>query len=87
VAAELKTIYGAPTVHQTNLRFGEFEDKWGANYPIIVKSWRSNCTRLTPFFDYAPEIRRIIYTSNAIESVKACARLSRTGAHLTAMML
>ena len=36
VAAELKTIYAAPTVHQANLRFGEFEDKWGANYLLNV---------------------------------------------------
>ena len=45
-----------------------------ADYPTIVKCWRSNWERITPFFDYLPEIRRIIYTTNAIESVNMSLR-------------
>ncbi len=56
------------------MRLQEFEGKWGADYPTIVKSWRSNWPRITPFFDYPPEIRRIIYTTNAIESVNMSLR-------------
>ena len=52
----------------------EFEDKWGADYPTIVKSWRANWARITPFFEYPPEIRRVIYTTNAIESVNMSLR-------------
>ncbi len=51
-----------------------FESKWGADYPIIDKSWRSNWPRITPFFNYPAEIRRIIYTTNAIESVNMSLR-------------
>jgi putative transposase len=74
VAADLKTIYAASTVDEAAIRLNEFEDKWGADYPTIVKSWRSNWARITPFFDYPPEIRRIIYTTNAIESVNMSLR-------------
>ena len=46
----------------------------GADYPTIVKSWRSNWERIVPFFEYPPEIRRIIYTTNDIESVNMSLR-------------
>jgi putative transposase len=74
VAADLKTIYAAATVDEAQIRLQEFDDKWGADYPTIVKSWRSNWARISPFFDYPPEIRRIIYTTNAIESVNMSLR-------------
>jgi putative transposase len=69
IAADLKTVYAASTVDEAAIRLNEFDDKWGADYPTIVKSWRSNWARLTPFFDYPPDIRKVIYTTNAIESV------------------
>ena len=56
------------------LRLQEFEDQWGQDYPTIVKSWRSNWERIVPFFESPPEIRRIIYTTNAIESVNMSLR-------------
>jgi putative transposase len=74
VAADLKTVYAASTVDEAAIRLNEFDDKWGADYPTIVKSWRSNWARITPFFDYPQEIRRIIYTTNAIESVNMSLR-------------
>ena len=52
----------------------EFEQEWGADYRSIVKSWRSNWTRVIPFFDYPPEIRKVIYNTNAIESVNMSLR-------------
>jgi len=69
VAADLRAIYTAATVEEAEQRLDEFEDKWGEAYPAIVKSWRGNWARLIPFFDYPPEIRKVIYTTNAIESV------------------
>ena len=48
---------------------GEFEERWDAEYLPIGQSWRRNWSRLTPFFDYPAEIRKVIYTTNAIESV------------------
>jgi len=74
VAANLKTIYSAATADAAVLRLQEFEEKWGADYPAIVKSWRSNWERIVPFFEYPPEIRRIIYTTKAIESVNMSLR-------------
>ena len=74
VAADLKTIYAAATADEAQIRLNEFDEKWGTDYPTIVKSWRSNWPRITPFFDYPPEIRRIIYTTNAIESVNMSLR-------------
>ena len=74
IAADLKTIYAASTVDEAAIRLNEFDDKWGVDYPTITKSWRSNWARITPFFDYPPEIRRIIYTTNAIESVNMSLR-------------
>jgi putative transposase len=74
VAADLKAIYSAATADEAVLRLQEFEEKWGADYPTIVKSWRSNWERIVPFFEYPPEIRRIIYTTNAIESVNMSLR-------------
>lgn len=74
VAADLKTVYSASTADEALLRLEEFADQWGQDYPTIVKSWRSNWQRIVPFFEYPPEIRRIIYTTNAIESVNMSLR-------------
>ncbi len=52
----------------------EFEDKWDDAYLPISQSWRRNWARITPFFDYPPEIRKVIYTTNAIESVNMSLR-------------
>jgi putative transposase len=69
VAADLRAIYHAPTADEAALRLAEFEEKWGAAYPAIGQSWRRNWARIIPFFDHPPEIRRVIYTTNAIESL------------------
>ena len=69
VAADLRRIYTAATAEQAELMLGEFEQRWDAEYLPIGQSWRRNWSRLTPFFDYPPEIRKVIYTTNAIESV------------------
>ncbi len=74
VAADLRSIYTAATENEAQMRLEEFEAKWGADYPTIVKSWRSNWARITPFFEYPPEIRKVIYTTNAIESVNMSLR-------------
>lgn len=69
VAADLKRIYQSATADEAEQRLGEFETKWDADYLPIGQSWRRNWSRLIPFFDYPPEIRKVIYTTNAIESV------------------
>lgn len=74
VAADLKQIYSATTVEQAEQRLGEFEDKWDKDYQAIGLSWRRNWARIIPFFDYPPEIRKVIYTTNAIESINMSLR-------------
>lgn len=74
VAADLRTIYAAATLAEAEKGLLEFEEKWGKDYPSIAQSWRRNWERVIPFFDYPPEIRRIIYTTNAIESVNMSLR-------------
>jgi putative transposase len=74
VAADLKRIYQSATVEEAERQLTEFEQKWDGAYPPIAQSWRRNWPRITPFFDYPPEIRKVIYTTNAIESVNMSLR-------------
>ncbi|MYN21251.1 IS256 family transposase, partial [Rugamonas sp. FT107W] len=74
VAADLKLIYSAATVEEAEIRLTEFEEKWDKQYKPISQSWRRNWTRVIPFFDYPPEIRKVIYTTNAIESINMSLR-------------
>lgn len=74
MAADLKPIYRAATEPQARLELAAFKLKWGGKYPSIVKLWDSNWETLTPFFEYPEEIRKIIYTTNAVESLHSTAR-------------
>ena len=74
VASDLRTIYRSSTANEAELKLDEFEDKWNKRYPIISKSWRNNWDRVIPFFAYPNEIRKIIYTTNAIESLNSTVR-------------
>jgi putative transposase len=74
VAADLKLIYGAATEVAAEQQLAEFSLKWDAKFPMIAKSWRANWTRVIPFFAHPPEIRKIIYTTNAIESLNMSLR-------------
>jgi putative transposase len=74
VAEDLKLIYTAATVEEAELNLEAFAKKWDAQLPTISKSWRLNWERLTPFMSYPAEIRRVIYTTNVIESVNSSIR-------------
>jgi len=74
VAADLRAVYAAATVEEAELQMDAFEEKWAEAYPPICQSWRRNWNRIIPFFDYPPEIRKVIYTTNAIESVNMSLR-------------
>lgn len=67
VMADLKMIYGAPTLDDAEYRMEEFDEKWGKKYPQIIKSWKANWAELTTYFKYPEEVRRLIYTTNAVE--------------------
>jgi putative transposase len=74
VAADLRTIYTSLTVEVAEQMLSAFEAKWDKEYPSIGQSWRRNWARVIPFFDYPPEIRKVIYTTNAIESINMSLR-------------
>jgi putative transposase len=65
----LRAIYTAPTEDAARAALGEFEKKWGARYSAVATAWRSNWEVVRPFFAFPVEIRRLIYTTNAIESL------------------
>lgn len=74
VAADLKAIYRAATEAEAAQALTAFEVKWDQKYPSISKSWRRHWPELIPFFQFPAEIRKVIYTTNAIESVNRSLR-------------
>ena len=71
ITRELKTIYTAPTVAAAESAFEDFVDKWEPLYPAMVAMWRRSWTEFVPFLDFPVEVRKIIYTTNGIESLNA----------------
>lgn len=71
VARDLKPVYTAPSEGAAKERFSEFAAKWGPRYPAIVRMWNNAWSEFVPFLDYDAEIRRVICSTNAIESVNA----------------
>jgi putative transposase len=69
VVASLKPIYRAPNRDAAEEALATFEQQWGERYPGIVRMWHDAWERFVPFLDYPPEIRTVIYTTNAIESL------------------
>jgi transposase-like protein len=65
---DLKKVYKATTEELALLELDNLEDKWGNKYPNAIKSWRNNWVQLATYFKYPPEMRKIIYTTNAIEN-------------------
>ena len=76
VAADLKQIYRAETAEAAEDRLAAFEKKWNPRYPPIGQSWRRNGEKIIPFFAFRPDIRKILYTTNAIESLHMTIRKS-----------
>lgn len=74
VAADLKTIYRAATTEEAEAALDQFSEKWDKKYPTISRQWRSKWADIITLFDFPPEIRRVIYTTNAIESVNSTIR-------------
>lgn len=74
VAGDLKRIYNASTLAVAETALEAFSEAWDEKYPAISKSWRNNWDNLITIFDYPEEIRRIIYTTNAIESLNSVIR-------------
>jgi putative transposase len=74
VAADLKLIYGSATLEEAEMALTTFSDKWDKQFPTISQIWLRHWENVTPFFAYPPEIRKVIYTTNAIESLNMTLR-------------
>lgn len=74
VARDLKEVYRAPTLEAAEQALGEFAEAWDGRYPMISKSWNKHWPNIITMFEYPPEIRKVIYTTNAIESVNSVVR-------------
>lgn len=74
VARDLKNLYQAATVEQAEQALVNFSDKWDTKYPMIAQSWWRHWDNLTSFFSFPPEIRKVIYTTNAVESLNSSFR-------------
>jgi len=83
LAAALKPIYTAPSMEAAEAALDAFEQgPWGQKFPTVAASWRRAWTHVIPFFAFPPQIRRVIYTTNAIESVHARLRkIIKTRSH------
>lgn len=74
VAADLKTIYTAATEEEAEQALVDFAEHWDGQYPTLSKSWMNHWQRVIPFFAFPPDIRKAIYTTNAIESLNMTLR-------------
>jgi putative transposase len=71
VCREMREIYTAPTAEAAEARFAEFADTWAERYPAMIDTWRRAWAEFTPFLAFPVELRKIVYTTNAVESLNA----------------
>jgi transposase-like protein len=71
VCREMREIYTAPTVDAAEARFGEFVDTWRERYPAMIDTWQRAWAEFVPFLAFPVELRRVVYTTNAVESLNA----------------
>jgi putative transposase len=71
ITREMRAIYTAPTVEAAEVRFAEFAETWRETYPAMIRSWETSWAEFVPFLEFPAELRKIVYTTNAIESLNA----------------
>jgi putative transposase len=76
ITKSLRNIYTAPTVSAAEARFAEFRETWAEKYPAMIRSWESAWAEFVPFLEFPVELRKIVYTTNSIESLNARFRRS-----------
>jgi putative transposase len=74
LVTDLKKVYTAPTIDAAEIELVKFAEKWDDQYPTISKMWNNHWGNIVPFLSYPTEIRKVIYTTNAIESVNMTLR-------------
>src|SRR5690606_36585478 len=67
--ADLKAVYKATTKNAAETALNELETKWGKQSPVVISSWRNKWERLSTYFKYPEDVRKAIYTTNAVEAV------------------
>jgi transposase-like protein len=83
VCADLRRVYTAPTRDAAQQALAEFEKRWDKQYPTIATAWRKRWEEIVPFLEFSPEIRRAIYTTNAIEALnRQLRKVLKTRGHL-----
>lgn len=76
---DLKSVYRAVSKEAAEIALDELDAKWGQQYPVVIQSWRRKWDHLSAYFRYPESIRKVIYTTNAIESVhRQCHKLTKT---------
>lgn len=78
-ATSLKAIYTAPTEEEGLKALNRFEEEWGKKYPQVARSWRNNWAELSAFFRYPADVRKLIHTTNPIESLNSRVRKTVNG--------
>lgn len=81
VCRDLREIYTAPTLQAAETRFAEFVERWQQRYPAMIRTWESAWAEFVPFLDFPVELRKLVYTTNAIESLNA--RFRKAARHRT----
>ncbi len=82
IAAGMRTIYTAPTVEAAEVALKDLDGEWGRQYPGVIDVWRRAWNEFIPFLDYPVELRRVVYTTNAIESINFQLRkITKTRGH------
>ncbi len=71
ITRQMRAIYAAPTVEAAQAHFAEFADNWRDIYPAMIASWENTWGEFVPFLEFPVELRKIVYTTNAIESLNA----------------
>jgi transposase-like protein len=71
ITRQMRKIYEAPTVEAATAHFEDFAEQWRDTYPAMINAWEAAWDEFVPFLDYPPELRKIVYTTNAIESLNA----------------
>ena len=83
VCADLRLVYTAPSAEAAEEALDSFEEKWGDRFPMIATAWRRRWDEVTPFLAFPPEIRRAIYTTNAIEALnRQLRKVLKTRGHM-----
>src|SRR3954469_18146870 len=82
IATSMRTIYTAPSVEAAELALKDLDQHWGVQYPGVIDVWRRAWPEFIPFLDYPPELRRVVYTTNLIESINFQLRkITKTRGH------